>query len=52
MLVTIRDPVAALKKQGRTINEVLAAKPSAAYDAMWGNFIVPHLFIRSVYLGV
>jgi glyoxylase-like metal-dependent hydrolase (beta-lactamase superfamily II) len=52
MLVTTRDTVAALKKQGRTIDEVLAAKPTAAYDAKWGNLIVPRLFIRTVYVGV
>ena len=47
-----RDKVAALKKQGQSLNEVLAAKPTAAYDAKWGSVIVPDLFTRFVYAGV
>jgi glyoxylase-like metal-dependent hydrolase (beta-lactamase superfamily II) len=52
MLVGIRDKVAALKKQGQTVNEVVAAKPTASYDAKWGNMIIPNLFTRLVYAGV
>jgi glyoxylase-like metal-dependent hydrolase (beta-lactamase superfamily II) len=52
MLVAIREKVAALKKQGRTLDEVLAAKPTASYDAKWGSVIVPNLFTRLVYSGV
>jgi glyoxylase-like metal-dependent hydrolase (beta-lactamase superfamily II) len=52
MLVGIRDKVAALKKQGQTIDEVVAAKPTAPYDAKWGNLIVPNFFTRLVYAGV
>lgn len=52
MLVTIRDKVARLKKEGHTMREVVAAKPTAAYDAKWGNLIVPDLFTRLVYKGV
>jgi glyoxylase-like metal-dependent hydrolase (beta-lactamase superfamily II) len=53
MLVTTRDKVASLKKQGRTLNETIAAKPTAAYDAKWGQFLVtPALFTGLVYAGV
>jgi len=52
MLVGIRDKVAALKKQGQTVDEVVAAKPTAAYDAKWGSLIVPNFFTRLVYVGV
>jgi Zn-dependent hydrolases, including glyoxylases len=53
MLVTIRDTVAALKKQGRTLDETIAAKPTAAYDVKWGQFAVsPALFTKLVYMGV
>jgi glyoxylase-like metal-dependent hydrolase (beta-lactamase superfamily II) len=53
MLVATRDKVAALKKQGRTLNETIAAKPTAAYDAKWGQFLVtPALFTGLVYAGV
>jgi glyoxylase-like metal-dependent hydrolase (beta-lactamase superfamily II) len=53
VLVEIRDKVAALKKQGRTPHEVVAAKPSARYDGEWGNlFMTPSAFITLVYQGV
>ncbi len=39
VLVELRDKVAALKKQGRTLAEVVAAKPGARYDAEWGQVI-------------
>ena len=53
MLVAIRDNVAALKKQGRSLNETIAANPTNAYDAKWGQFLIdPPLFTRLVYEGV
>jgi glyoxylase-like metal-dependent hydrolase (beta-lactamase superfamily II) len=53
MLVTIREKVAALKKQGKSRDEVVAAKPSASYDAKWGGFVVNgDFFTRLVYAGV
>jgi len=53
VLAEIRDKVAALKKQGRSLPEVLAAKPSARYDAEWGNlFMTPSAFLTLVYQGV
>jgi glyoxylase-like metal-dependent hydrolase (beta-lactamase superfamily II) len=53
MLVGIRDNVAALKKQGRTRDETVAARPTAAFDAVWGNFVIdPGYFTRLVYEGV
>jgi glyoxylase-like metal-dependent hydrolase (beta-lactamase superfamily II) len=53
MLVAIRDNVAALKKQGRSRDETVAAKPTAAFDARWGNFVIdPGFFTRLVYEGL
>jgi glyoxylase-like metal-dependent hydrolase (beta-lactamase superfamily II) len=53
MLVTIRDNVATLKQQGRSRDETVAAKPTAAFDAKWGNFVIdPDFFTRLVYEGV
>ena len=50
MLVAIRENVAALKKQGRSRDETVAAKPTAAFDAKWGNFVIdPGFFTRLVY---
>lgn len=53
MLVTIRANVAALKKQGKSLPETIAAKPSAAFDAKWGQFLTtPAAFTTLVYAGV
>lgn len=53
MLATIRDNVTALKKQGRSRDEVVAARPTAAFDATFGNFVIdPGFFTRLVYDGV
>lgn len=53
MLVAIRDNVARLKAQGRSLNEVVAANPTAAYDAKWGQFVIdPAFFTKLVYEGV
>nr|WP_286208829.1 MBL fold metallo-hydrolase [Azospirillum sp. A1-3] len=53
MLVVIRENVAVLKRQGRTREEAVAAKPTAAFDAKWGNFVIdPGFFTRLVYAGV
>ena len=53
MLVAIRDNVARLKKQGKTRDETVAAKPTAAFDAKWGQFLIdPGYFTRIVYEGV
>lgn len=53
MLVAIRDKVAALKRQGMSITDIVAAKPTAAWDATWGGFVIdPDFFARLVAEGV
>ena len=53
LLVAIRDRVAALKEKGQSLDEVMAAKPTAAYDAKWAwPFISGEFFTRLVYEGV
>jgi glyoxylase-like metal-dependent hydrolase (beta-lactamase superfamily II) len=53
MLVAVRNNVAALKKQGRSRDETVAAKPTAAFDAKFGQFVIdPGFFTRLVYEGV
>ncbi|HET8579481.1 MAG TPA: MBL fold metallo-hydrolase [Nitrospiraceae bacterium] len=53
LLVTIRDKIAALKKQGKSSDEIVVAKPTAAYDARWGGFFINgDSFTRLVYAGV
>ena len=53
LLVGTRDKVAALKKQGKSLNEIIAARPTAATDAEWGDgFRTPKDFIGDVFQGV
>jgi glyoxylase-like metal-dependent hydrolase (beta-lactamase superfamily II) len=49
MLVGVRDNVAKLKKEGKSLDETIAAKPTAAYDAKWGK---GDAFVGYVYPGV
>jgi glyoxylase-like metal-dependent hydrolase (beta-lactamase superfamily II) len=53
MLVTVRANVANLKKSGKTLAETVAAKPTAAFDAKYGDFLInPAFFIQLVYMDV
>ena len=50
MMVTVRDRVQKLKTSGRTIEETVAAKPTADLDGTWGKgFMQPDVFVRIVY---
>jgi len=52
MLVAVREKVAALKKQGKSRDEVVTAKPTANYDAKWGGFVINgEFFTKLVYKG-
>ncbi len=37
MIEAIRAPIAAAKAEGKSLEEVLAMAPSAAYDEQWGQ---------------
>jgi glyoxylase-like metal-dependent hydrolase (beta-lactamase superfamily II) len=53
VLAAIRDRVAALKGEGKSFDEIVAAKPTAAYDAKWGRgFVNGEFFTKLVYKGV
>lgn len=53
MLVAIRENVSNLKKQGKTQAETIAAKPTAAFDGKYGDFLIsPAFFVQLVYLDV
>jgi glyoxylase-like metal-dependent hydrolase (beta-lactamase superfamily II) len=53
MLTAVRESVAELKKQGRTLEEIIAAKPTSRFDAKWGQFVIgPALFTKLVFEGV
>lgn len=53
MLAGARDKVAALKSAGKSLTEVQAARPTAAWDKKWGNgFLKPDNFVAIIYEGV
>ena len=53
MLFTVRNNVAKLKKEGKTLAETVAAKPTAEFDAKYGDFLInPAFFIQLVYMDV
>ena len=53
MLTAVRENIALLKKKGKSRDEIVAAKPSAAFDVKWGGGpIDPGFFTRLVYEGV
>ena len=50
MLVKVRDRIAALAAQKKTLDEIKAAKPTAEYDAKFGQgFIKPDMFVETIY---
>jgi hypothetical protein len=53
MLVAIRERIADLKKEGKSLDEAIAAKPTADYDVKWGGFVIDgNFFTRLVYAGI
>jgi len=53
MLVAVRKSVARLKREGKSPDEVVAARPTAAFDAKWGGFVIDGAFFtRLVYAGL
>jgi len=39
--------------EGRTLEEIRAAAPSAAYDGAWGGgFVTPERFVEMIYLDL
>ena len=50
VLVTVRDRIKQAVAAGRTLAQVQAAKPTAEFDAVWGNGrITPALFVEILY---
>lgn len=50
MLIVLRDRVAALKVQGKSLDRAIAAKPTAEYDAAPGGKVIsPQLPVELIY---
>jgi glyoxylase-like metal-dependent hydrolase (beta-lactamase superfamily II) len=53
MLVACRANVASLKADGRSLDEIIAAKPTTSFDAKWGQFVIgPAFFTKLVFEGL
>jgi glyoxylase-like metal-dependent hydrolase (beta-lactamase superfamily II) len=50
MIADTRDRIEKLKTGGSTLEQVLAAKPTASYDAVWGKGVLtPEQYVGMVY---
>jgi cyclase len=49
MILVIRDKVAALVQQGKSVDEVLAAKPTSDYDSIPNASTTSERFVRQLY---
>jgi glyoxylase-like metal-dependent hydrolase (beta-lactamase superfamily II) len=53
MLVKVRGNIKTLIDQGKSEDDVVAAKPTAEFDAIWGTgFMMPETFTRFAYQGL
>ena len=52
MLVGVNETISAHVKQGKSVDEVVAAAPTKEYDAQFGNgFLKPEQFVKMLYQG-
>ncbi len=51
MIATVTARVEALVKQGKTLEEIKAARPTADFDERWGKLRRGDLFVEFVYYG-
>ncbi len=50
MLVTVRSRMQALIDQGKTLEEIIALKPNADFDELWGkSFLTPEAFLTTLH---
>lgn len=53
MLVGARARVSQAKRDGASLDAIIAGKPTTPWDAHWGQFVIsPELFTRLIYEGV
>ena len=49
MLIGVRDNVTALIKEGKSLEEIVAATPTSEFDASWSGFVNGEGFVGLVY---
>jgi hypothetical protein len=53
MLVAVHDRIEPMIAQGKTVEQVLAAHPTADLDARWGHGpVTPERFVRTAYAAI
>jgi len=52
MIATVVGRVEPMAKSGKTLQQVLAAKPTREFDEEWGKFRKPEAFVEIVYNGL
>jgi len=52
MLVVARDRVQKLKTAGKSVEEIVASKPLADLDAVWGHMLSSDIFVQMIYSGL
>lgn len=52
MLVVARDRVQRLKAAGKSAEEIVASKPLADLDSVWGHMLTSDIFVQMIYSGL
>lgn len=52
MIATVVGKIEPMAKSGKTLQQVLAAKPTREFDEEWGKFRKPDAFVEIVYNGL
>jgi cyclase len=52
MIATAISKIEPMVKSGRTLQQVIDAKPLRAFDEEWGKFRKPEAFVEIVYSGL
>jgi len=52
VVATVGERVAALIAEGKTMEEIVAAAPSAEFDAKWGGQRAPARFVEDIYVAL
>lgn len=53
MLVAVRDTIQALSKGGKSLEEIVATRPTEAFDAKWGHGpVTPEQFVRATFASL
>ena len=52
MLAAVQAKIAPMVKDGKSVDEIVAAKPTAEFDAAWGKGLLsPDIFVKMVAIG-